>query len=72
MNRTGESKEVPGRSTRFFKSDDYWYYRTREGVSIGPFDSLGEAEVGVSDFIDFVMHSEPSITAILAKYASAA
>lgn len=72
MNRTGEKHSVPSRSNRFFESSGYWYYGTREGVDIGPFDSLHEAERGVSDFIDFIMHAEPDVLASLRSYGRAA
>ncbi len=72
MNRTGEAGNCPNRSQRFFKKADYWYYSTREGVDIGPFDSLSEAETGVSDFIDFILHAEPSVIETLEKYGRAA
>lgn len=68
MNRRGEQGSLPSRSRRFFQQDNYWYYNTREGVPIGPFDSLSEAETGVSDFIDFVTHAEPSIAQVLQLY----
>lgn len=73
MNRTGEQGSYPSRKTnRFFRKSNYWYYSTREGVDIGPFDSLGGAEVGVSAFIDFVLHAEPRVIETLGKYARAA
>lgn len=72
MNRTGEQMDVPGRGSRYFQKDGYWYYATREGVDIGPFDSLHDAEHGVSDFIDFVMHAEPEVLASLESYGRAA
>ena len=72
MNRTGESIALPERKSRFFEAEGYWYYNTREGVAIGPFDSLGDAETGVTDFIDFIIHAEPSISETLAKYADRA
>lgn len=72
MNRTGETAPVPLRNTRYFEKDGYWYYSTREGVDIGPFDTLHEAERGVSDFIDFIMHAEPEIIASFEKYGRAA
>ena len=70
MNRTGEQCDLPHRKSRFFQAEEYWYYNTREGVAIGPFDSLSEAETGVSDFIDFIMHAEPSVSETLSKYAA--
>ena len=71
MNRTGESCNVPLRSNRYYQKGDYWYYSTREGVDIGPFDTAYEAQVGVSEFIDFITHAEPSVVAILQKYGKA-
>jgi len=72
MNRTGEEGFTPNRSRRFLEKNGYWYYRTREGVDIGPFDSLTEAESGASEFIDFILHAEPDIIHTLEKYASKA
>lgn len=73
MNRIGEAGSCPSRrSQRFFQKAEYWYYSTREGVDIGPFDSLSEAEIGVSDFIDFVIHAEPKVIETLEKYGKAA
>lgn len=72
MNRVGEIGAVPARNSRFFTKDDYWYYSTREGVAIGPFDTLLEAEHGVSAYIDFVLHAEPEVVEALKIYRSAA
>lgn len=72
MNRSGESGNFPSRSKRVFERENYWYYTTREGVDIGPFDTLQEAESGVSDFVDFIMHAEPSVARALSLYARAA
>ncbi|WP_188150793.1 DUF6316 family protein [Teredinibacter waterburyi] len=72
MNRTGEDGNLPNRSKRFFQKGEYWYYTTREGVDIGPFDTAHEAELGVSDFIDFIIHAEPAVAETLARYAGKA
>lgn len=70
-NRTGENGSVPDRQGRFLQKEDYWYYTTREGVDIGPFDSRTDAEVGVGEFIDFICASEPQILAALKQYRAA-
>lgn len=70
-NRAGEQGEVPDRNGRFIQKQGYWYYTTREGVDIGPFDSRGEAEVGVGEFIDFICAAEPKILEILERYRAA-
>jgi Domain of unknown function (DUF6316) len=67
-NRTGEQGSVPNRNGRFLQKDNYWYYTTREGVHIGPFDSRDDAEVGVGEFIDFICASEPKVVDILKQY----
>lgn len=72
MNRNGENGGVPDRNSRFYQQDDYWYYTTREGVHIGPFDTLQKAESGVSAYIDFVLHAEPHVLEVLSRYRSAA
>jgi hypothetical protein len=71
FNRSGEEGSVPSRNGRFVQKDSYWYYSTREGVDIGPFDSRPDAEVGVGEFIDFICASEPKIADILRQYRAA-
>lgn len=67
-NRTGEQGNVPQRTDRFFSNNDYWYYTTREGVDIGPFDSLQDAATGANEFIDFICGAEPSFSRTLKRY----
>jgi len=69
--RAGEQGDIPERSGRFIQKEDYWYYTTREGVDIGPFDSRDDAETGVGEFIDFVCAAEPKILEILESYRAA-
>lgn len=70
-NRAGENGSVPDRHGRFLQKEGYWYYSTREGVDIGPFDNRNDAEVGVGEFIDFICASEPKILAALKQYRAA-
>jgi|GEM_PF-1055943 hypothetical protein len=70
-NRAGEQGKIPTRSGRFIKKEGYWYYSTREGVDIGPFDSKNDAEVGAIEFIDFICASEPAVLATLRQYRAA-
>jgi len=41
--------------------ENYWYYTTREGVNIGPFDSCHDAEIGVQEFIEFICVADDKI-----------
>jgi Domain of unknown function (DUF6316) len=72
MNRDGEIGPLPTRLSRFYEKHTYWYYRTREGIDIGPFDSLMDAERGAAAFIDYVVNQNPSFTQVLIHYKSAA
>ena len=69
-NRFGEHGMIPTRNDRFFKLNDYWYYTTREGVDIGPFDNKEEASVGASEFIDFICGVEPGFARTLEQYST--
>lgn len=70
-NRSGEKGTVPERTGRFLERDGYWYYTTREGVDIGPFDSRSDAETGVGEFIDFICAADPKIREALGSYRAA-
>ena len=58
-NRTGELGTTPIRSDRFFSAQGEWFFSTREGTSIGPFDNKTEARQGLNDFIEFMSLAEP-------------
>lgn len=71
LNRAGEQGSVPARHGRYLQKDGYWYYSTREGVDIGPFDSREDAEIGVGEFIEFIQASEPKVSDVLKQYRAA-
>lgn len=70
-NRAGEQGTVPTRHGRYLQKEGYWYYSTREGVDIGPFDNREDAENGVGEFIDFIQASEPKVSDVLKQYRAA-
>lgn len=70
-NRAGEHGAVPARHGRYLQKEGYWYYSTREGVDIGPFDNRIDAETGVAEFIDFIQASEPKVSDVLKQYRAA-
>jgi hypothetical protein len=43
--RRHEAPRIWFRSERMFLSDGKWYFHTREGVDVGPYDSQFEAEI---------------------------
>ncbi len=67
-NRDGEEGDVPLRTDRFFAAQGEWYFSTREGAPIGPFDDKIEATKGLEDFIEFMLLAEPKTLSRL--YAS--
>lgn len=42
--RAGERPRLWYRSNRFFSADGFWYFTTREGIDVGPYDSRRAAE----------------------------
>lgn len=69
--RNGEDGVIPPRSGRFLQKDGYWYYSTREGVDIGPFDSASDAQNGALAFIDYIRSSDPGTSEMLKRYRAA-
>ena len=69
-NRNGELGRVPVRSDRLFTQHGYWYFRTRERLDIGPFDSINEAVDGVNGFMDFIDNSKPEIVDRISEYVN--
>ena len=59
--RSGELGATPMRTDRFFAVNSAWFFATREGASIGPFESKNDAQKGLSDFVDFIQLAEPRI-----------
>lgn len=46
VSRGNEEQRVWFRSDRvFFSQGSQWYFRTREGVDVGPYESQSEAEI---------------------------
>ncbi len=43
--RIDEKPKTWFRSERVFLSDEKWFFHTREGVDVGPYDSQFEAEI---------------------------
>jgi len=43
--RHDEKQKTWFRSDRVFLSDQQWFFHTREGVDVGPYDSQFEAEI---------------------------
>ena len=67
--RHGEQGPVPpARSERFFMKDAYWYYTTREGVDIGPYDDRTKAMEGCANYVDYICNSDPSFPDTLQQY----
>lgn len=60
--RAGEmTDKIPLRTDRFFAVNASWFFTTREGSAIGPFDSKNEAKNGLADFIEFIQNAEENI-----------
>ncbi|WP_163834840.1 DUF6316 family protein [Spartinivicinus ruber] len=53
--RINENKFFGKRSERFFRKKSIWFFKTREGIDIGPFKNIYDAKEGAGDYIDFII-----------------
>lgn len=56
--RKGEGQQTWPRASRYFNVGDHYYFSTREGLYIGPFDSMLAAERGLSIYIQYLQEEE--------------
>lgn len=61
LNRKGEIGSPPPRGSRVFLMEDDWYFATREGPNIGPYDSRAEADSNLQNFIEFIQLAKPPV-----------
>ncbi len=47
-NRAGEEPRLRFRGKRVHRRNSLWYFHTREGISVGPYHTIFEAEVEAS------------------------
>lgn len=50
--RQGESDKTWFRGDRFFHVGEQWYFSTREGFEIGPYNSQDEAHAGLEIYVE--------------------
>lgn len=67
--RKGESEVGGERRTRYYTIRTDWYFYTREGASIGPFDRLSEAVEWADDYIAYLQQA-PVLEDVLARSAT--
>lgn len=65
-NRRNEPQKTWFRSDRYFRSDDQWYFHTREGIAVGPYRTRFEAEADAGLLLSQLRDtpSEYALTAI--------
>ena len=59
VNRAGEYGPIPTRSDRFYLLKNEWFFATREGAPMGPFETRERAVAGIADFLDFLELAKP-------------
>lgn len=64
------SDKIALRSERFFTQHNYWYFSTREGMDIGPFPTMLEANQGLDGFISFLKETDPEVVNRITRYVA--
>lgn len=67
QHRQGETAAIPNRSDRFYLLESFWFFATREGAAIGPFETHEEALNGLTDFLEFLVLAAPKTKKQLVK-----
>lgn len=55
------------RDDRYFCLDNEWYFTTREGVVMGPYDSQAHATKCVDEYIEFIQKAKSPVINILKR-----
>ena len=56
--RQGEQGGTYFRTERIFRIDNVWYFSTREGCNIGPYNTRDATEKGLKCFLDCMTSGE--------------
>lgn len=48
---TDHNQKVYFRSDRFHRSNGYWYFLTRGGINVGPFETKQRAEAELANYL---------------------
>lgn len=67
--RFGDETPPPRRNDRIFRKEDdgLFYFMTREGAPVGPFETEAEAHTALDDFLEFLRLADLSTLAGLTK-----
>lgn len=63
------SGAVPFRTGRFFRLANYWFFATREGPAMGPYDALEQAQQAVPGYVEFVNSASPQVLNLFTRSA---
>lgn len=58
VTRKGEADKTWFRSDRFFYLGEEWYFSTREGTDVGPFNSIDSARTGLDRYIEAMQNKD--------------
>ncbi len=58
VGRVEEEKRTWFRSERIFNCNGEWYFHTREGIDVGPYESQLEADIEAEMLRDLIRHAQ--------------
>lgn len=65
LNEDAKARMHDRKFNRFFQRGNLWYFKTREGIVMGPYDTLEVARDDVTNYIGFVQNSSSSVLRIM-------
>ena len=52
---------------RYFNLDDHWYFTTREGITMGPYDSRAQAIAETNLYIEFINSAKSPVLKVIKR-----
>lgn len=66
--RSGEAARVWFRTSRFFNVEDVWFFATREGIDVGPYESKAAAQRDANRLLEILRNTGTEAEGRLAIY----
>ena len=66
--RASDQSPPPPRSRRTFHANNYWYFETREGSSVGPYHSKQAADLAANEYVEFAKTASERMLNKLLEY----
>lgn len=65
--KTDADNVRPIRGGRYFKLHDFWFFATREGATVGPYDTREQAMLGTMEYVRYIQRAPAAALKLLIR-----